>query len=176
MKLITLIILSVIFIGCSNTTESPSPEYVEGDVVFGLQDSVSLEELADYVYTLDNISISDVVSFQYDSDLPQDSMETIQSVLEAQSYFRSGTVKTSWLETDSKILVEFCIQDFESEDRNDWALQTERFHLTHSPYKYQVGLFKVDKGKERDWIDVLSETLLFRYVELNTIGHITTAD
>ncbi|MGD9897920.1 MAG: hypothetical protein AB7T22_02220 [Calditrichaceae bacterium] len=173
MKMIPWIVLAVIFVGCSNNAESPLQEYVEGEVVFGLQDSVSLEELADYVYTLDNISISDVVSFQYDSDLPQDSMETIKSVLEAQSYFWSGTVKTSWLETGSKILVEFWIRDFTSEDRKNWASLIERFHLSHLSYRFQAGLFDVETGKEKEWITILSDNIIFRFVELNTIGHAT---
>jgi len=176
MKAIPFIIVLCVFISCSDKKEITNPEseslnYVQGEVGFGLKDSVTLEEVADYVYSLNNISIDNIVSFQYKSDLSQDSMQIIKSTFELKSYIWSGTTKTSYLNSESKILIEFWVKNFRAEDLEDWGLLKNRFQLYHSPYYFQLGILKVEVGKEKEWINNLSNSNLFRFVELNGITH-----
>jgi hypothetical protein len=34
-----------------------------------------------------------------------------------------------------------------------------------------LGILKVEVGKEKEWINILSNSNLFRFVELNVISH-----
>jgi hypothetical protein len=176
MKAISFIILLFVFVNCSDkkgvtNPESESLNYVQGEVGFGLKDSVSLNEVADYIYSLKNISINNIVAFQYKSNLPQDSMQTIKTSFESKPYVWSGTTHTSYLNGESKILVEFWVKNFRAEDIEDWDLLKKRFQLYHSPYNFQLGILKVEVGKENEWINNLSNSNLFRFVELNAITH-----
>ena len=63
MKIIILIFLAALLMGCStddsiiesypNNEHSETIEYVQGEIGFGLKDSVTLMELANYIYSLD---------------------------------------------------------------------------------------------------------------------------
>jgi len=178
MKIVSFIIILCIFISCSDEKDITSHEnepinYVQGQVVFGLQDSITLINIADYIYSLDNISIFEIVSFQYTSNLPIDSIQIINTTFESKSYVWDGTTKTSYINNEAKILVEFWIKGFTEENIKDWKLLEERFQLNHSPYYFQSGTLNVEVGKEKEWLDNLSNSDLFRYVELNGITHTT---
>jgi hypothetical protein len=176
MKNIILLILSSFLIGCSNkdipnNSEKPFLDYVPGDVSIGLNDNVSLEDVANYIYSFNNILINSIVGFQYYSDLPKERMDTLKSVLESKTYILNGTLYTSYIDSLSKILVEFSIGKFSYADIRDWESFKEQFLLKHLPYHYQGGLLKVEPGKEYEWIQFLSKSGLFRFVELNYITH-----
>ena len=173
MKIITLILLITFLFACS-TDRSPlntELDYVQGEVAFGLIDSITLLELADYIYSLSNISIKQVSSFQYYTNLPQDSMQIIKSALESKSYVWDGMINIWYDQTSSKIMIDVWIRDFKSEDREDWELTKERFSFTHIPGNFQVGLLKVKNGREKEWIKILSNSGMFRYLEVNHFTH-----
>jgi hypothetical protein len=179
MKFILLIILATLLIGCSNNkisndtlVEAPIMNHVPGDVSIGLNDNVSLEDVANYIYSFNNISINSIVGFQYYSDLPKERMDTLKSVLESKTYILNGTLYTYYIDSLSKIMVEFSVGKFCYADSKDWESLKEQFLLTHLPYHYQGGLLKVEPGKEYEWIQILSKSGLFRFVELNYITHI----
>lgn len=175
MKSISFILTVAFILGCSTDNSSINGNseisYVQGEVSFGLKDSVTLIDLANYIYSLDSISIKEVVSFRYYTFLSWDSMQTIKSTLESKAYIWSGMVNTSYIESDSKILIKFWIKDFKSENREDWLSLKGRFSLIHSPSNYQLGLLKVEIGKEKEWLNLLLNTNLFQFVELNFIDH-----
>jgi len=179
MKIILSIILSTLLIGCSNNkiskdtlVEAPLMDHVPGDVSIGLNDNVSLEDAANYIYSFNNISINSIVGFQYYSDLPKERLDTLKSALESKTYIMNGTVYTSYIDSVSKIMVEFSIGKFSYADIRDWESFKEQFLLTHLPYHYQGGLLKVEPGKEYRWIQFLSKSGIFRFVELNYITHV----
>ena len=167
MKPIVFVIVLFVFIGCSNKGDITSigfqQLYSPGDVVFGLEDSVSLDEFANYIYSLNNIFIGEVSRFRYKTEFPQDSLQIIKSVLESKLYIRSYVTKVTFLNDESKILVEFRVKNFGAEDIKDWESLTERFQLQHSPQMFQLGILKVEVGKENDWADYLSNSKLFRF-------------
>jgi hypothetical protein len=179
MKFILSIILSTLLIGCSSNkisnntlVEAPLMDHVPGDVSIGLNDNVSLEDVTNYIYSLNNISINSIMGFQYYSDLPKERMDTLKSALESKTYIMNGTVYTSYIDSLSKILVEFSIGKFSYADIRDWESFKEQFLLTHLPYHYQGGLLKVEPAKEYEWIQFLSKSGLFRFAELNYITHV----
>lgn len=179
-SLVILFGMLILLVGCSGddksniiNPENPEIEYVQGEVVVALKDSVSLEQFANFVYSLNNISIRNIVSFQYYSTLPKDSMQTIKSNLESRKYITPGSVNVYYIESESKILVEFWVAEFSYDDIKDWELIRTQLHLFHSPNKFQLGLLKVEIRKEKEWINILSNYDLFRYVELNYIMHTT---
>ena len=172
-KLILVSIVLLVFIGCSDKGIIIDPffgqNYYPGDVVFGLKDSVSLDEFANYIYSLNNIFIGKVSRLRYKTEFPQDSLQIIKSELESKLYIRSDVSKVTFLNDESKILVEFRVKNFGAEDIKDWESLTERFQLQHSPQMFQLGILKVEVGKETEWINYLSNSKLFRFVELNYI-------
>lgn len=170
----------ILLVGCSgddksNITnpENPEIEYVKGEVIVGLKDSVSLEQFAYFVYSLNNISIINIVSLQYYSTLPKDSMQTIKSNLESRKYITPGSVNVDYIESESKIHVKFWVKEFSYDDIKDWELIRTQLQLFHFPNEFQSGLLKVEVGKEKEWINILSNYNLFRFVELNYILHTT---
>lgn len=176
MKQILFTIIILIFIGCSKDNapfETEPLDYMPGEVAFGLRDSVSLSQLADYVYALEKISIKSVVSFIYRSRLSQDSLSALRTALEAKTYIENGTLRLVFSLPDSVAEVEFWIKDFKNEDRADWRVTVNRFRLQHYPQRYQLGVLKVEIGTEEEWIKELQNTNLFRFVELNYISRIS---
>lgn len=166
-------------IGCSDNkiskdtlVETPIMDHVPGDVSIGLNDNVSLEDVANYIYSFNNISINSIVGFQYYSGLPKAKMDTLKSSLESKTYILNGTVYTFYIDSLSKIMVEFSVSKFCYADIKDWESFKVQLLLTHLPYHYQGGLLKVEPGKEYEWIQLLSKSGLFRFVELNYITHI----
>jgi len=182
MKILIFIgLLVFIFYGCSENKSSengflinnpPADEYASGDVAFGLQDTVSLEYFAAYIYSLSNISIDEIVFFQYSSFLSQDSIQILKSVLESKPYIDSRSHHIFYIQNGTEIIVEFCIKNFKSEHQSDWDSVIDQFNLSHYPNYFQLGILKVEVGKEKEWIDYLSDNELFRFVELNYIGRI----
>ena len=173
MKIIPLILFITLLIGCSNKDQQ-NPlvlEYVPGDVIIGLKQNVSLEEVADYILSFKNISIYNIVSFEYYSSLPKERMDSLKSTLEAKPYIYSGDLRDSYVDSLSKIKIDLWIVNFGIDARKDWAITKEQFLLTHIPYPYQAGLLKVEYGKEVEWVHILSQSNLFSFVELNNISH-----
>ena len=181
MRLYLYLFSAIILICCNEKGKPTGPEiadpgsqssdYVQGEVAFGLNDTVTLEEIADYIYSLNNISIESIVSFEYLSNLPQDSIQSIKTTFDSKSYIWSATTNVSWQNNESKILVKFWVKEFRALDRVDWQLLRQRFQLNHLPYYFQLGILKVEVGKENEWISILSASNLFRFVELNYITH-----
>lgn len=178
MKNIILILLVIILFGCSekkssenNLVTNPSEEFAPGEVAFGINDTVSLEGFAAYIYSLSEITINSVVFFEYSLNLPQDSIQILKSLLESKHYIDSGSVSISYIEEGQKTIIKFWIGKFSSEDQSDWQSVVEQFNLSHYPNYFQLGILKVKIGKEKEWINYLSDKELFRFVELNYVTH-----
>jgi len=174
MKLLPAILLLALLVGCSNTNNPvvPSSGYYKGEVAVFMKDSVSLNNLADYLANENNISIGRINSFQYYSSLPVDSIQTILSVLDSKLYIQNATADTVSINGQTRILTEFWVNNFKNEYRSDWELLKTRFQMRHNPYYKQLGVLKVEEGKEKIWIDKLIASNLFRIVELNYIVHV----
>ncbi|MBZ0181575.1 MAG: hypothetical protein K8F60_03900 [Melioribacteraceae bacterium] len=178
MKNIILILLALILFGCSekknsenNLVTNPSEEFAPGEVAFGIKDSVSLERFAAYIYSLNDITINSVVFFEYSLNLPQDSIQILKSLLESKQYIDSGSVSVSYIEEAQKTILKFSIGKFNSEDQSDWQSLVKQFNLSHYPNYFQLGILKVRVGKEKEWINYLSDKELFRFVELNYVTY-----
>jgi hypothetical protein len=177
MKFIPLILFVTLLIGCSNKDQQnslvgiPIPDHVSGEVIIGLKENVSLEEVADYILSFKNISIYNIVSFEYYSSLPKESMDSLKTALGSKPYIYSGDLRVSYIDSLSKIKIDLWIVNFGVDARKDWEITKEQFLLTHQPYSYQVGLLKVEYGKEEEWVNILSQSNLFSFVELNVIAH-----
>jgi len=178
MKIISLVLLIIFLSGCSKNNnsnitgpENPTLNYAQGEVSFGLKDSVSLEEVANYIYSFNNISIGEIVFFQYYSNFPHDSIQSIKSSLESKNYINSETLTITYDNNESRIVVKFWIKNFRKDDIKNWELLKTQFHLVHLPNEYQSGLLIIPIGKEKEWVNILSNSNLFRFVELNYITH-----
>ena len=178
MKNIISILLAILLFGCSekkssenNLVTNYTEEFAPGEVAFGIKDAVSLESFAAYIYSLNDITINSVVFFEYSLILPQDSIQILKSLLESKRYIDSGSVSFSYLEEEQKTIVKFWIGKFSSEDQSDWQSIVKQFNLSHYPNYFQSGILKVEVGKEKEWINYLSDKGLFRFVELNYVTH-----
>ena len=180
MKSIILFFLVIILFGCSEKKSSendfltnPKEEFAPGEVAFGIKDTVSLESFATYIYSLNNIYIKSIVFFEYSLNLPQDSIRILKSVLKSKQYIDSGSVSILNIEEGQKTIIRFWISNFNPEDLSDWQIILKQFNLSHYPNYFQTGLLKVEVGKEKEWINYLSDKELFRFVELNYVTHTT---
>lgn len=173
MKFIPFIFLLALLIGCSNNKNPvvPSSGYYKGEVAVFMKDSVSLDNLAEYLANENNISISRINSFQYYSNLSVDSIQTILAVFDSKSYIQNASADPVDINGQLKILTEFWVTNFGNQDRSDWATLKTRFQMQHNPYYKQLGILKVEEGKEKVWVDKLLASNLFRIVELNYIVH-----
>jgi hypothetical protein len=187
MKIILFVFLTIILTGCyydrginvpypeSNThnkfSNASSQQYVPGEIIFWMKDSVSFEQFADTIYSLNNISIDNVTGLQYTSDLSHDSAQTIDSVLKSKSFIYNIKVTASTLGNSNNILVDFGISNFNQNNLIDWNTLIARFKLLHSPSNSQIGLLTVPIGQEKKWINNLLRTDLFIGLELEVINH-----
>lgn len=178
MKNIILFLLVITLFGCSekkssenNLVTNPSEEFAPGEIAFGIKDTVSLESFAAYIYSLNDIAINAIVFFEYSLNLPQDSIQILRSELESKHYIDSSSVRISYLGEEQKTILEFSIGKFSSEDQADWQSLVEQFNLSHYPNYFQLGILKVKVGKEKEWVNYLSDKELFRFVELNYVTH-----
>ena len=180
MKSIIFLFLAILLVGCSENkssdtdnliTNTPTNEYAPGEVAFGLQDTVSLEHFAAYIYSLSDISIDEIVFFQYSSFLSPDSVQILKSALESKPYIDSNSVSITYT-NGTEIIVKFWIKDFKSGYQSDWLSTMNQFNLAHYPNYFQAGILKVEVGKEKEWINYLSNEEIFRFVEPNYISGI----
>ena len=118
MKSIIFLFLAILLVGCSENkssdtdnliTNTPTNEYAPGEVAFGLQDTVSLEHFAAYIYSLSDISIDEIVFFQYSSFLSPDSVQILKSALESKPYIDSNSVSITYT-NGTEIIVKFWIK------------------------------------------------------------------
>ncbi len=177
MKIILIVIFAILLFGCSNKNnnvtgiESTSPNYVQGEVVAALIDSVTLDEFADYIYSLKDISINDIVFYNYYSTFPRDSLQIINSTFKLKAYISEGETITTYLDSLSEIRIKFWIKNFNSNDIRDWKTLKERFQLVHIPDPSQLSLLNVTPGKEKEWLNILSNSKLIKNVSLVGITH-----
>jgi hypothetical protein len=173
LKNITFILLTVLLIGCYNDNgiNVSRPDYIPGELVFMLKDSVSLEEFADYIYSINYISIESISALQYTSTLPADSVEIINSVIKSRAYIYSEFLSTRYLSSEKKILIEIWLKSFNSENLSDWKSISARFGLLHRPNHSQIGTLNVPAGQEKIWINYLSQTNLFNSLEQNAAAY-----
>ncbi len=174
MKIILLMLSTVILFGCTdknspniNNPQSGTEDYAAGEVLTALKDSITLEEYANYIYSMKNISINNIVAFNYYSTLPKDSMQVIISTLESRSYVWKGQSTFAYNDSTSELNIVLWIKDFNPPDIQDWELLKSRFSMFHIPSHFQVGQVNVSPGEETEWINILSKSSLFYAVELN---------
>ena len=165
----TLFVILIFMTGC--IFESDDTEYVSGQVVAGIRNNVSLETLADYIYTLENVSIKSVAKFQYYSTLAQDSLLAIQQAFESKSYIDTRTINIVYNEDEDRLDIDFWVNDFCNEDRSDWTSLINRFDLQHISFDFQGGLFSVEIGKEKSCITKFLLSGYFKFAELNYVVH-----
>jgi len=183
MKLISILLLAILLAGCYNDRgiNFPFPElnnyhngksgnYVPGEVACFLKDSVSLERLADTIYSYNNISINTVTGLQYTSALSPDSAATIDSVLKSRTYLNNLQVRVSYLQSGEQMLIQFGVSSFTQSDISDWNSLVVRFDLAHAPSNSQTGQLNVPTGQEQKWINSLWQTRLFIRLELEVIN------
>jgi len=142
--------------------------YVEGEIVVGLTNSLSFEEFLDTVFPLGEIKNVEVSNINYSTDLPENKKEILEKYL-SQFDFIDRYSRVKYLEDDKMWNIEFWISGFGKENISDWYKIVKELNLKHIPNRSQSVLLRVEKGKEKYWINKLSALKLFRYVDLNYI-------
>ena len=170
MKLLPFFIFLTLVIGCSDINPvKPTEDYYKGKVAVLLEDSTSIEDVNNLLSSFDYISIDRINSFQYYSDFPIDSAQTILLAFESKQYLQNTTTDVVNINGQSKLLIDFWLTNFTSEDIQDWSKTKTRFKLTHNPHYGQIGTLGVEEGQEKEWVNILSNSKLFKVVELDYI-------
>jgi hypothetical protein len=166
--------LSFILFSCTDTSTEPTQEnktFIEGNVGFGLNDSISFEQLIDTIYSFGKVYKIDIVTIQYTTELSKDSLQFIKDHLIAYTFIDSATT-LKYDDSKSEWLINFWIFNFRENNIFDWFQLLQDLQLNHKVYSFQVGLLEVEPGKEKYWIDELLKINLFRWVDYNYITHI----
>ena len=167
-KFLVLIFGIILFFSCSNPAEKNSEEYVAGEVLFKVVDSVDFDNFYAFVKCFTDLEIKKINSFVYNSSLPEDSSEFIQLKLNI-PYIKSYQLTFPVDSNSSQI--NFILQDFKSENENSWKQLKSELFLTHHYYGFQVGSLKVPEGEEKQWVNILSESNIFEWVDVNAMRH-----
>ena len=173
MKVIIFIVTIILLSACSKDksplSSSPENNYVQGEVSFQLQDSVSLLGLATYLSKFDSVSIDEVFYFKYHAVVPQDSLAALYTALDSKPYIMSGSDHVLYSPSNSEAVIELWIKTFKSNDLEDWSALKKRFSLVHLPYYFQSGKMKVATGREQEYVKIFLTSNLFKNVWLQYI-------
>ena len=162
---------NLLFFGCEEEIIKPTNNfktYVEGEIVVGLKKDLSFEEFIDTVFAVNEIYGIEVSNINYSSDLPENERNFLEECLSSYGFIdRYTTLKYN--SDENRWEIEFWISGFVKENIEDWHQLLKDLNLKHIPNRFQSALIRVEKGKETTWIENLSNSNLFRYVELNYI-------
>ncbi len=160
---------NLLFGGCEEEILRPKSNlksYVEGEIVVGWKKNLSLEEFIETVFNENEINVIEAGNVNYVSGLPETAGKVFEEQLSAFPFI-DRTTTYNYNKELKRWEVEFWISGFVKENIKDWNTLLCRLQLKHSPNGFQSGLIKVIKGKEKKWIKNLSQSELFRFVDLN---------
>jgi hypothetical protein len=161
--LIAILLFSIIYSGCSDSSlNEPGPEnkwYVKGNVVFGLKDSVSFEEILDTLFSFGKIHQVIFSTTKFSSEYPEE-LWKYRFVDTANTTIKFDTLNEIWN-------INLWVRGFNEDDAADWHNMHNQLNLQPTLTYLAYGQLYVDIGSEEYWIRKLLETDLFRWVGYN---------
>ena len=174
MKNIALLIFILSIFSCSKRklqNDDTCSNYVKGDVVVGIRNTASIEEVFSLFYKL-NLQIDQMGGFFYTSSYPQDSLTSLITYLNTKSYINTRSFSASayvHYQTGIINVVTFFF-NMNTINQQDWIRTEETLKLADTKGVTKNIVLKVPIGQEKYWLNKLKENSIITWTELNCIG------
>jgi len=174
MKKTLLLFLIIGFFSCSkNKTESddPCPDYVKGEVVVGIKNTTSIENVFSKFNQL-NLQIDEMNGFFYTSPYPQDSLTSLITFLNTKSYTNTRDFSASaFIHYQTGIInITTIFFDMDVNNQQDWISTEKSLDLIDTKSDTKNIVLKVPVGQEEYWLNNLKTNSMVTWTELNCIG------
>lgn len=173
-KIASYFVIVSVLISCSKTTSSDSnncANYVKGDVVVGIKNTASIEDVFSLFNKLD-LKIDEMSGFFYASPYPQDSLTSLLNYLNTKPYINTRDFSASaYVHYQTGIInVTTFFFDMTLENQQDWISSKQSLNLTDTKGDTKNILIKVASGQENYWLKTLKQYNIVTWTELNCIG------
>lgn len=165
------IILSICLTSCKK--ENSKQEFVAGEVIFLVYDSVSFQSTYNLFDCL-CLKIKAAYDFDYFTKTTTDSIDTIKIILNSKPYLTNGGWTYGALILNDTLHISTSFFDFDTNDGIDWFGTITQInlkeYLTGNFNKW--GVINVPIGQEQLWVDKLKEYDIIESSQLNHIVYL----
>lgn len=160
---VILIAALALLLGCAG--EDEGPRFVPGNVIVGFKKEVSLREALEFA-SVNADSIATVRGFYYYSNLPNDSLNFINTVL-ANRKIESASAEVSAIEHRIVVIKDY-LNDDDKSTILEWLAITEDPVLQfHDKQILKSMMFFIKPGSEKQWVQQFVSHPYVRFAELN---------
>jgi hypothetical protein len=144
-------------------------EFVEGEILFSLQDSTSFFD-AYMLFDSLKIKIKAAYNFEYVIKTPVDSVDLIKQTLRSKQYLKKGNHTFGMLYKNDSLFISANFFDIESIHVTDWSSTVQQLSLKeyYSNSTFKFGVLGVTYGQEEFWAQILRR---FPIMKLATVNH-----
>ena len=164
---LTFIIVILAVIGC-NRKDNNTPKYVPTDVLVKIKSEYSIDKAFDFINSF-SLSVENIHSLTYTSDLPKDSLQYILDFVNGKPYASAtGYVSTTG---DTITIFPKLINIKNKSYQNDWleTVTTLKLHKKSGCIIY----FHVPAGQEPEWKEKFEQYECVEWAELNYLLEIS---
>ena len=166
-NIIELLAITLALMSCDKDRDH-RPGFVPGEVLILFNSSASWNSVYGLIDTLE-LEVIFLKDFGYYLKAPEDSIDTITSILNNKPYLTDGGMTFGILYIDSTINITANFFDFDDSDNFDWVETVDHLNLTENltgPF-FKWGILSVPIGLEQYWIVQLNKFSIVSAVELN---------
>ncbi|MBS1759372.1 MAG: hypothetical protein JST23_04535 [Bacteroidetes bacterium] len=175
-KFASFLISICLLASCSkiaSDSNNSCPNYVKGDVLVGIKNTASIEEVFSLFNQL-NLEIDEMTGFYYTSPYPQDSLTVLINYLNTKPYINTRNFSASaFVHYQTGIInVTTLFFDMTLPNQQDWINNEKSLQLTDTKNDTKNIFIKVAPGQENYWLKKLKNYNIVSWAELNCIGQI----
>jgi len=166
LTILSIFVFSICLSSCKK--ENPKPEFVAGEIVFSVYDTVSFKSTYRLFDSL-GINLKETYDFCYFTKTNSDSIDTIKLYLNSKSYLTNGGRTYGIRNINDTLFITTNFFNFEQNDANDWFVTIDLLNLKEylKGNYFKWGILNVPVGQEQLWVDKLKEFDIIESVELN---------
>jgi len=147
-----------------NIELTSSYRYVLGEVDVGFADSTTVEKAFTFISGL-GLTIEQLNGFNCQSNLPTDSLSSVQQILGSKSYLDQNS-KSIFVSNGAITILETFI-NLDSGKIADWVATEAQLKITSIPTPYRDGYIQTQKGQEVVWVIKLKNYPIVKWLELD---------
>ena len=157
----------IFFTACKKEYEQ---NYVKGDVLFVIQDTVSFYSTQKMFQEL-NLSVEYVHNYEYRMQIPEDSVIKVNEFLRTIPYLTNSGETFGLLYKNKELRIYANFFNMDPKSSADWLRIVKELKLKENIFAdgYKFGMLKVPVGKEKRCVEVLKKQPKIMHVGLNSI-------
>ncbi len=174
MKLFVIAVSSLFLIAGCKKDEYVEPDYVRGDLSFGIKDEVPIDKVFQLIND-EHLDVENIHGFIYTCTYPKDSLQALKGYLSQKEYlwWPNSTNDTPGMYYNAdQGGIKFIGAMFNMSDtsyQNDWLKTIEQFDLIDDNFSGKNLFIHVPEGSEKEWRDKLLQKDIVEWAELNYI-------